>query len=321
MAVATMKSPHFLAGELVEVRSAAEIAATLDADGRLDGMPFMPEMVGFCGAKLRVSRRADKTCVEGHYGLRKLGAAVLLDEARCSGAAHDGCQRNCQIFWNEAWLKPAREGGASVVADLRAETAARQQMETAATHKDDSYYCQSTVLGDITAPQSKWAVGHLVTDVKQGELSLVDFVLMVGRTVVNRARGLIGLMDIGALAGIGETKTKGTLNLKPGEWVRIRSSEEIKATLNAEGRNLGLSFEPEMTRYIGGVYQVDFRVQKIILEETGQMAKLNRTVALKGLNCRGICAKNCPRANTLYWRESWLERVEAVDAGEERRSA
>ena len=319
--MATTKSPHFLAGDLVEVCSAAEIAATLDADGRLDGMPFMPEMAGFCGQKLRVSRRADKTCVEGYYGLRKLGGAVLLDEARCNGAAHDGCQRNCQIFWNEAWLKPAGADGATVIGDLRAETAARQQLGSAPTRKDDRYYCQSTVLGDISAPQSKWAVGHLVTDVKQGELSPVDFVLMVGRTVVNRARGLFGLMDLGALAGSGEGDAKDTLKLKPGEWVRIRSSEDIKATLNEDGRNLGLSFEPEMTRYIGGVYQVDFLVQKIILEETGQMAKLNRTVALKGLTCKGVCAKNCPRANTLYWRESWLERVEAVDADEERGAA
>jgi len=75
-----------------------------------------------------------------------------------------------------------------------------------------------------------------------------------------------------------------------------------------------------MTRYIGGLYQVDFPVKSIILEETGQMAKLSRTVALKGLSCRGVCAKNCPRANTLYWRESWLERVENLELGEEQRT-
>ena len=67
-----------------------------------------------------------------------------------------------------------------------------------------------------------------------------------------------------------------------------------------------------MSRYIGGVYQVEFVVRRIILEETGQMARLNRTVALKTLACAGVCAKNCPRANTLYWREAWLERVEVT---------
>ena len=319
--MATSKTPNFLAGQLVEVRSAAEIAATLDAEGQLDGMPFMPEMVRFCGQKLYISRRADKTCVEGFHGMRKLGGSVLLDEVRCDGAAHDGCQRNCQIFWNEAWLKPVTDGGASLIGDLRTETLARERLETARTRKDDSYYCQSTVLGDITAPQSKWAINHLVTDVARGELTTIGLILTIGRTIVNRIRGLFGLGDLGALVGSSETKSKDALDLKPGEWVRIKPADEIKATLCPDGRNFGLSFEPEMSRYIGGLYQVDFPVRTIILEETGRMAKLNRTVALKGLSCKGICAKNCPRANTLYWRESWLERVENVDAGDTRQSA
>jgi hypothetical protein len=32
-------------GDVVEVRSAAEILATLDENGALDSMPFMPEML------------------------------------------------------------------------------------------------------------------------------------------------------------------------------------------------------------------------------------------------------------------------------------
>ena len=55
----------YRSGQLVEVRSLSEILATLDADGTLDGMPFMPEMVRYCGQTLKVFRRAAKTCVEG----------------------------------------------------------------------------------------------------------------------------------------------------------------------------------------------------------------------------------------------------------------
>jgi len=309
----------FLAGAMVEVKSAAEIAATLDADGRLDGMPFMPEMLAFCGRRLKVNRRADKTCVEGFYGMRKLGGTVFLEQARCDGAAHGGCQRNCMMFWKDEWLRPAAQDQAVVVADLKAETKARRLLSNLPTKAGDKYACQSTALGEITQPQSKWAVGHLVTDLRRGELAPIDFVLMIGRTFVNRARGLFGLADLGSLIGGSDGKTRTALDLKPGEWVKIRSAEDIKATLGPDGRNLGLTFEPEMTRYIGGTYQVDFPVRSIILEETGEMAKLNRTVALKGLACQGICAKNCPRANTLYWREAWLERMEAV--GAERQSA
>ena len=44
-------------GELVEVRSEQEILATLDEHGRLDGLPFMPEMLQFAGQRLRVDKR------------------------------------------------------------------------------------------------------------------------------------------------------------------------------------------------------------------------------------------------------------------------
>jgi hypothetical protein len=314
-----MENHLYLAGEAVEVKSAAEIAATLDAEGRLDGMPFMPEMLAFCGRKLKVSRRADKTCVEGFYGMRKLGGTVFLEEARCDGAAHRGCQRNCMMFWKDAWLKPAVDGQAVLVNDLQAEAKARRVLSSLPTKAGDKYACQSTLLGEITRPQSKWDVGHLVTDLRRAELSPVGFALMAGRTVVNRVRHVFGLPDLEQLIGDGDGKSKVALNLKPGDWVRIRSAEEIKATLGPDGRNLGLTFEPEMARYIGGTYEVDFPVRSIILEETGQMAKLNRTVALKTLACKGVCAKNCPRANTLYWREAWLERVE--EAAVERKTA
>jgi len=57
-----MKDHGLRSGDLVEVRSAAEILDTLDADGALDAMPFMPEMVPYCGRQFTVSRRADKVC-------------------------------------------------------------------------------------------------------------------------------------------------------------------------------------------------------------------------------------------------------------------
>ena len=52
------------ADEWVQVRCAGEILETLDQDGALVGMPFMPEMVAFCGKSFRVARRAERACVE-----------------------------------------------------------------------------------------------------------------------------------------------------------------------------------------------------------------------------------------------------------------
>ena len=39
-------------GQVVEVRPAAEILATLDAEGATDALPFMPEMLRFAEARL-----------------------------------------------------------------------------------------------------------------------------------------------------------------------------------------------------------------------------------------------------------------------------
>ena len=53
------QQPHrFFPGDLVTVRPLDEILATLDEQGTLDKLPFMPEMRTFCGRQFRVSRRA-----------------------------------------------------------------------------------------------------------------------------------------------------------------------------------------------------------------------------------------------------------------------
>jgi len=49
-------------GDWVEVRSSKEILQTLDDDGRLEGLPFMPEMLRHCGQTFQVYKRAHKTC-------------------------------------------------------------------------------------------------------------------------------------------------------------------------------------------------------------------------------------------------------------------
>ena len=95
-------------GDVVEVRSAAEILETLDTDGALNGMPFMPEMTRFAGKRFTVDRRAEKICdtVSGEPpNSRRLRDSVLLEDLRCDGSGHDGCQAGCRIYWKEAWLR------------------------------------------------------------------------------------------------------------------------------------------------------------------------------------------------------------------------
>jgi hypothetical protein len=302
-----IKRQRFFRGQLVEVRSSAEIAATLDANGKLDGVPFMPEMARYCGKQVRVFRRAEKTCVAG-AGLRRMRATVLLEDLRCDGAFHDDCQRHCLFFWKEAWLKPVASHAAPSQADAISDHTMPPWVRQLPTRHDGLYSCQSTQLFDATETLSRWSFVPFMREIFHKELSIQDFLKIVYRAAVHR---FFGRKAPGILVGTEGRKFKGSLNLQAGEWVNVKNAEEIQANLNPEGSNCGLAFRPNMAEAIGGRYQVAFPVQKIILEQSGKMVHLTNTVALKGVVCQGVCAANCPRAEYLYWRESWLRRVDA----------
>ena len=98
-------------GDLVEVRSADEILATLDERGELENLPFMPEMLAFCGQRLTVKKVAHKLCdTIGGSGMRRMTNAVHLTESRCDGSAHGGCQTACSLYWKEQWLRRVDPG-------------------------------------------------------------------------------------------------------------------------------------------------------------------------------------------------------------------
>jgi hypothetical protein len=104
------------------------------------------------------------------------------------------------------------------------------------------------------------------------------------------------------------------LNLQAGEWVRVKSREEIEATLTTQGKNRGLHYDIEMVPFCGQVMQVRGRVTYIIEEHTGRMLRFaNDCIKLEGAVCSGERSTGrffCPRKIFPYWREAWLERVD-----------
>jgi len=104
-----------------------------------------------------------------------------------------------------------------------------------------------------------------------------------------------------------------SLNLKPGELVRVKPFEEILQTLNRGGQNRGLRFDKEMVPYCGGEYRVLKRINKILNEKTGKMEEMKTPcIILDNVVCRSLyseCRLFCPRSIYPYWREIWLERV------------
>jgi hypothetical protein len=95
-----------LPGDLVEVRSAKEIFATLDGQDKFRGLRFTPEMEKFCGKRFRVYKCLKRIIVEATGELRRIKSpTVVLEGAFCDGQAHGGCDRSCFCFWREEWLK------------------------------------------------------------------------------------------------------------------------------------------------------------------------------------------------------------------------
>jgi hypothetical protein len=313
-------------GDLVEVRSAEEIMATLDERGELESLPFMPEMLKFCGQRLTVHKVAHKLCdtINGS-GLHKMANAVHLTGSRCDGSSHGGCQTACMLYWKEAWLKRVEPGAESQqigrrIAPRLLEINTRKEPEP---DGEPRYSCQATELlraAPVCLPARD--LGQFVTDVKTGNVSAISSLKAFLVVFFNRLQGLSKRvlprrlwfrdgLPWGFVKGrlVGPTPTA-CLDLQPGEMVRIKTKEQIEATLNEDRLNRGMGFEEEMSRYCGRTARVQARVTKCMDEKTGRILTMkNPCIVLEDIVCAGVHNGSCPREFIPFWREIWLERV------------
>ncbi|MCI0557381.1 MAG: hypothetical protein MN733_02720 [Nitrososphaera sp.] len=328
----------FRAGDWVEVKSADEILATLDDQASVEGLPFMQEMLQYCGRRFQVYRSAHKTCDTITTGVsRSVSNAVHLTGLRCDGSAHGGCQAACLFFWKEVWLKPvfgpeattaatpaevsqvalAARAGCGAVPLKRATQAANS------TGSEERYRCQATDLLKASSPLHWGDPRQYINDVVSRNVRLRDLILyglLAAYNAVMRLHWRLRFYLYPRVRGLarGTTPTM-ELNLQPGELVEVRSWEEIMRTINEHNRNRGLSFDVEMVPFCGRKFRVRSRVEKIINERTGKMIRIPTTcVILEGVTCGGCLSRKrlfCPRSIYPYWHEIWLKRVECQRVG------
>jgi hypothetical protein len=105
-----------------------------------------------------------------------------------------------------------------------------------------------------------------------------------------------------------------SLKLRPGEWVEVKSMQSIVETLDERGTNRGLCFSPDMHLWCGRRCRVKGRLDKIIVDGTGQMRQLRNTVCVENSTCgcsyMAFGMSGCSRREFTYWREIWLRRCE-----------
>lgn len=295
-------------GDWVEVRSADEILATLDANQALEALPFMPEMLPFCGRIFQVQIWADRTCVRALppgavEPIRALKNCVVLEGLRCDGASHGGCQLGCMFFWKERWLKQVGGSGSGEQPSPRLTGA---HLLACRENEPATYFCQGTELGQATgiAP-SRWNPLEYLLLLRRGTFSFLELVRMLhvagSRKILNLFRSPRPVWSDGP------SQWEEDLELQPGDWVEVKHMKEIVRTLDLNQCNKGLAFSNDMFSFCGKRFRVASRIQTILSERTGKVRTLTNTVALTGTHCRKYLG--CARQMPLLWREAWLKRV------------
>jgi hypothetical protein len=335
-------------GDVVEVKPAEQILAGLDERGELDALPFMPEMLQFCGQRFVVDKIAFKTCDTASWtGLRRLTDTVHLAGVRCDGRVHGGCQAGCLIFWKAAWLSRVSDGnpdtdrleeperpepappGCTRERLTQVALGACRPRDSAIPADENVYSCQATEL-TRAAPESipVWDLRQYVQDVRSGNAPPRQVVRGFAIGVFNRFQDVTtrtlperyrinGGMRYPFLRGTAQKTPTQPLDLQPGEWVRVKSVEEISRTLDPKNLNRGLTFDREMLRYCGRTARVLRRVDHIIDESSGRMLTMKTPcIVLADVVCTAEYHRNCPRGIYPYWREVWLERVPAREAAQ-----
>lgn len=330
----------FKPGDRVRIRDKEEILRTLDKNGRLENMPFMPQMFEFCGQEFTVFKRAHKTCDTVHQtGGRSLPDTVHLDTSRCNGQAYGGCEAGCLLFWKSAWLQSVDGGAASGGSATNGYGCTEEEIlkgtlaEEGHPKNDPVYTCQATDLPKFTKLLKWWDIRQYVEDYRSGNVGLGEMVgsfcyagytrlfnLGIGYRalcwIYDRFQTIRNGITYPNRSGIipqGQPTPVEVLNLQPGELVRVKDLPEILETLDTNNMNRGMLFDAEAVPYCGGTYRVRNQCNRIVEEHTGKIIQFKTaTVILEEVYCRGCYSQKrlfCPRAIYSMWREIWLERV------------
>ena len=322
-------------GDTIEVKSAKEILDAIDKEGKTEALPFMPEMLRFCGRRYVVDKRADKICdTIKSSGSRRIFRTVILEDLRCDGTAHDGCQLECRIFWKESWLErvplnnvpsPSEDEKAASAALAELTSRFTSSLQEVDGEKVKIYMCQATELYRASTQLRGFDPRPYLREFTNGNVSLSRFIRGTLRAysenIYLKFRHIISYRilrrPVASRSHLAGKRTgppiDNPLNLIPGDKVQVKTREEIASTLNFQGKERGLWFDREMLPFCGGVYQVRQRVSRFISDRNRQMIELKtECVTLDGVVCSGEHSSYrhfCPRAIYPFWREAWLRRV------------
>lgn len=99
-------------------------------------------------------------------------------------------------------------------------------------------------------------------------------------------------------------------NLQPCTMVRVRSRDEIRATLDRWNQLSGCVFMEEMWQYCGTIQKVFKRIEQFLDERDYLVKKCSGLVILENVFCHGTKDfGKCDRTCFYFWREEWLLKL------------
>lgn len=308
-----LEQPNFSpeVGKLARVRSAGEILQLLSDDGCTDGLPFQPEMAAYCGKSFLVSRWATNVCYQtGGVAFGALDRCVILEMPRCRGEGLGDCELGCTLFWKADWLADPTTASSSASPTRESELEAlRHLTKREAFSENESqlpvYHCQGSQLAKIVSETSRLNARAIRDQHNLNHTSVSTLVSDMCSTLIAKARR----KQSGYVGPCIRTPAP-AFSLGAGETVRVKPLVEIIQTLDVNGKNRGLWYDPAMDQFAGKTFTVSRRVTKFVDERTGKMIQPSvPSVVLEDLHCDGRQRRYCSRMLQFFWREIWLERT------------
>ena len=187
---------------------------------------------------------------------------------------------------------------------------------------DARYSCQATELLNYTKPLKWWDARQYVDSYRSGNRTLPEiargFLYLFyyygtlafsdrwgrpARWLYNRIQAITGGIPFPRLKGkipVGQPTPRRDLGLRPGDLVRVKSYEEILATLDVRLSNRGLAFDAELVPFCGKIFRVSTCIERFVDEKTGQLRWMKTpAVILEGVSCKSLYSGQrmfCPRS-------------------------
>ena len=252
-----MNKTMFRPDQLVEVRSAAEILATLDDKGSTKGVPFMPEMLPHVGRRYRVAQQALKICAPGKR--QPPPGVVYLEDLRCDGAGPRRLPGRVPVLLAGGVAPPRRYRMRRAPSGVDGRTSTARRLADVPTSATPRWPGPRSRRGAARPPRSASGHGRVVEGAgpvrrgrsRSGNVGLAHFTRVVGR----RAWPSGGPAALAASTGfrwrVRTASTARRSGSRPGSGSRCARSRRSAGRSTPAGRHRGLTFTDEMAQYCG----------------------------------------------------------------------